>query len=63
MFFEFIFVDLQIVIPGCLYQLNLINLNEFDFLSFAGSHKNDRKYDLGRERKKVGEIGHLFPVS
>ena len=38
MIFEFISVVLQIVIPGCLYQLNLINLNEFDFLSFAGSH-------------------------
>ena len=45
MIFEFISVVLQIVIPGCLYQLNLINLNELNScLSLGLTLDSDKKW-------------------
>ena len=53
MFFEFIFVDLQIVIPGCLYQLPN-KLEWIDSLSFHWvSHGNHELRDDLRTKTKT----------
>ena len=61
MFFEFIFVDLQIVIPGCLYQLNLINLNELISCLFTGSHMVTTAWEetiYGRRPRQLPDTNH-----